>query len=420
MNENNPKQTKEQSTEQNHPYREERHDTARGDSERTTPEEEPREIENFSPDEEFDRKFDDETEPQQPHDPYGWADENPIWKKPPAQNTDPKPARTLPPLTPARRLAEGALMAALSTLLGILAFYAPILDMLLLIVYPIPIIFLIKRHNIGTGLLAFAVSSLLLMLILGVPNAAFVVLSMGALGIWYGIALRKSQPPMRTVAVGTVLAAASTAVTTLLSLEALGISLTGTSGYISQYVQDTVALLQESGVYSLLAGDLSVAEYSQMMTDMLTSLIPGMLVIVSMLEAFLCYIITGAIFRRLGLEARPLPKFRDWHMGWPALWGLIIALLAYLGHHFLGADWLRAVAINILYIYYPLMMITGISIVVWFQKTTHSLFLPLVLIIGVFIMPSAILICILMFGLVDTVVDFRSWSQRRAGGAPRR
>jgi uncharacterized protein YybS (DUF2232 family) len=326
--------------------------------------------------------------------------------------------RQLPPLTPARRMAEGALMVALSTIFGMLTFYAPLLDILLLIVYPIPIAFLIKRHNISTGLLAFAASSLLLTLFLGITNAAFVILSMGAVGIWYGIAWRKNIRPMRTVVIGTVLAAVSVAVTMLLSLWTMGVAAGNITAYISQYVDETVAALQSAGLFEMMAGGVSAAEYSKTMTDMLANLIPGMMIIAAMLEALLCYIISGAVFRRLGIDIKTLPKFRDWHLAWPALWGLIIALLAYLGYHYLGYDWLKTIALNVIYIYYPILMVTGISLVIWFCKTTKSLFMPIVLIVGAVIFPGGIVLAVLMFGLFDAIVDFRSWFRKNAKNRP--
>ncbi len=320
--------------------------------------------------------------------------------------------KVLPPLTPARRVAEGALMAALATILGLLAFYAPLFNMVLLILYPIPIAYLIKRHNVATGLLAFAVSAVLLAALLNIANAAFVILSMGAVGIWYGVAFRRNVKPVRALGVGTALAAVSVVVTMMLSLWTMGGSVADLTAYMTKYVQETVDMLQSAGVFDVISGGVSAEEYSKMMVDMLSMLVPGMLVIVAMLEALLCYIITGYIMRRLGLSVATLPKFREWRLAWPALWGLIAALLAYIGYHYLEYEWLKTLAVNILYIYYPLLLVAGTSLMVWMCKNTRSYFLPIMVIIGLFIFPSAALISVLMFGLFDALVDFRSWVRK--------
>ena len=324
----------------------------------------------------------------------------------------PKNVKKLPPLTPARRISEGALMIALTVILGISAFYAPILDIVLLMLCPVPIMFLIKRHNIGTGVLAFLASAILLSLFLGITNGAFIVLTTGAVGIWYGIAMRKNLKPLLTVTIGTVLSAVSVAVTMLMSLWVMGISVNAVDTYIAQYVDQTVQALQSAGIFDTLAGGISAEDYKQTMVSMLTRLIPGMMVIIAMIQALFCYIISGAVFRRLGIAAQTLPKFREWHMSWPALWGLIVALLAYVAYHYLQYPVLKDIAVNILYIYYPIMMATGISLVVWFYKKTRSLFMPIVLIVGFFLFPSGIIISILMFSLFDTVVDFRGAYRR--------
>lgn len=365
-------------------------------------------IENFKPDEEFEQKF-----AALPPD----ENQNDEWQAEPHRENNRQTiissgAKVLKPTTPVRRLAEGALMTALAVILGAAAFYTPLFNTLLLILYPIPVAYLIKRHGIATGLLSFAASALLLILLLGIPNAAFVVLSMGAVGIWYGIAFRQGIRPIRILGVGTVLAALSAAFTTLLSLWTMGISIDGITEYMTQYVDKTVSLLQSAGIFDMLSGGMSVQEYSAQMVDMLTSLVPGMIIVIAMLEALICYILTSYLLRRLGLSAQTLPKFRDWHLGWPALWGLIIALLAYIGYHYLEYEYLKTAALNILYIYYPLLMINGIAILVWLCKNTRSCFLPIVIIIGLFVLPSASLITVLMFGLFDTIVDFRNWIKR--------
>lgn len=380
-----------------------------------------RTIETFEPNEQFDAKFN-----SAPNSGSFQEDEQK------ANHTDEqnreyqftggkrqRPVRNLPPLTPARRISEGALMTALTVVLGLAAFYAPILDMIILMLCPIPIMFLIKRHNIGTGVLAFLAAAALLSLFLGINHGAFIVLTIGAVGIWYGVALRKNLKPLLTVAVGTALSAVSVAVTMLTSLWVMGISVSGVDTYITQYVDQTVQVLQSTGVFDTLAGGISAEDYKQMMVSMLTRLIPGMLIIIAMVQALFCYIISGAVFRRLGITVQTMPKFRDWHMGWPALWGLIIALLAYLGYHYLHYDILKEIALNILYIYYPIMMATGISLVVWFYKNTRSLFMPIVLIVGAFLFPSGIIISIMMFSLFDTVVDFRGSFRRNAKNRPK-
>lgn len=402
------------------------------------PAEDSGQIEDFRPDEDFDSKFEDE-EP----DGRGWIcgtpyimeeeaknrreqeqERNPewdnipppdkfsAWKENDGAETIISGGKVLPPLTPARRVAEGALMAALATILGLLAFYAPLFNTVLLILYPIPIAYLIKRHNVATGLMAFAVSAALLTLLLNIANAAFVILSMGAVGIWYGVAFRCNIKPIRTLGVGTVLAAASVVVTMLLSLWTMGSSVADLTTYMTEYIRETVNMMQSMGVFDMLSGGVSVEEYTQNMIDMLSMLVPGMLVVVAMLEALLCYIITGYIMRRLGLSAATLPKFREWRLVWPALWGLIVALLAYIGYHYLEYEWLKTLAINILYIYYPILLLTGISLMVWMVKNVRSYFLPIMVIIGLFIFPSAALISVLMFGLFDALVDFRSWVRK--------
>ena len=384
------------------------------------------EIENFQPDQEFDDKFsqDDDhfyNDTEESDDPYSWADDfevnkstdNDVWHD--ANEKEPtiiSGTKTLPPLTPARRVAEGALMAALSVILGFLAFYTPVLSIVLLVLYPFPITYLIKRHNIATGLTAFAVSAVLLGLVLGIHNAAFVILSMGAVGIWYGIAFRKNLKPMKTLLVGAVLAALSVVCTTVLSFATMGTSVADITATITESVNQTVTAMQNSGIYDFTGSGISVEDFKNSMINMMTTMIPGMFIVVAMLESWLCYVLTTNILRRMGLDIRPLPRFRYWHLPWPALWGLIIALISYIGYHFLEYEILKTVAINILYIYYPILLIVGISLVIWLRKVTGAIMLPILIIISVILFPAGALLGIIILGLADTIIDFRTKAEK--------
>lgn len=320
--------------------------------------------------------------------------------------------KTPPPLTPARRVAEGALMAALSVILGFLAFYTPVLSVVLLVLYPFPIAYLIKRHNTATGLTAFAVSAVLLALLLGIPNAAFVILSMGAVGIWYGIAFRKDIKPMKTLLIGAVLAALSVVCTTLLSFAVMGTAISDITAVITETVNETVAVMQSSGFYDLSAMGIDVEDFKNSMISMMTTMIPGMFIVVAMLEAWLCYVLTAGILRRMGLAVKELPKFRFWHLPWPALWGLIIALVLYIGYHYSDYQVLKTITVNILYIYYPVLLISGISLVVWLRKTTGALMLPVLIVICFFLFPAGAVLGIMILGLGDSALDFRTRAEK--------
>jgi uncharacterized protein YybS (DUF2232 family) len=315
---------------------------------------------------------------------------------------------------PVRRLTEGALMVALAVILGMLSFYMPLLNMIFLMIWPIPICFLIKKYGLPFGILAFLVASVLLAFFMGAVNALIVILEMGAVGIWYGISFRRNFPPMRALFGGVILAAASMIAVMLVSLWLSGTTLGSLAVYVEDYVNELVNTLNSTGMLdSMLGGVMTASEYTEQLISFLTELLPALLVVSAMLEAWICYALTAYVFRRLGFQVRNLPQFRDWHLPWVALWGMSIALLSYIGYHFLAVEWMKLLAFNILYIYGLLLTVMGVSLLIWYYKTFRAVWIIVLAVVMFLFAYNAVMWMLILAGLADCVLDFRA--QAKAG-----
>jgi len=321
------------------------------------------------------------------------------------QAPNPRPQRS----NSVRRLTEGALMVALSVVLGVLANYMPILNMIFLMIWPIPTTYLIKKHGVPFGLLAFVCSGLLLCLFMGVINAFFVILEMGAVGIWYGVALRREMKPLTTLFGGVVLAGASMVAVAMASLWLAGTTFTDIILYFEQYMTETLKMMGENGMMNtMLAEGVSMEQYMQDLMTMMRELFPSILIISAMIEAWICYVLTAGVLRRAGFAIKTLPKFREWHLPWMALWGISIALFAYIGFHFLHIEWMKLLAFNVLYIYGMLLATMGVALVVWMFKERRTVWVIWILMVLVLFALSAAMWVMIFVGLADCVMDIRA------------
>lgn len=101
-----------------------------------------------------------------------------------------------------RPLVEGALMATLTVVLALLAFYVPVLGTLLIFFLPAPIAALTARQGIFPALGSVAVAAILLALFLGPVQALGLVIVFAFMGVALGWGLRRRWSAPATVLLG--------------------------------------------------------------------------------------------------------------------------------------------------------------------------------------------------------------------------
>lgn len=357
---------------------------------------------------------------EEPYDPYSWADE-PV--KPKSQEPEEVEAAQeeipvqqevfyftetdLPKYPPARALSEGALLSALAAVLGLLAYYVPVVGVIATFVWPIPLSLLILRQGLGWGFLATAITAAVLVLFTGPLNGLLLIINMAGVGIWYGYSFRKGVKPMKALAVGSVIAAISAAILVMLSNYVMGLPLMGIADQLEKIIKETVAMYQNSGLLNNLPAGISIDDFTNSVIATMKALIPGAFVIASMAIAFISYFLTSAVFGRLGYRRHKLPRFREWHLSWVFLWGLIIAFAGLLGENFLGYEWMKLLGMNVLYIYSPILIVCGISLLAWFWPRWAGSPIRLIIIFALVLLFQYSLYALLIVGLTDTVFDIR-------------
>lgn len=316
--------------------------------------------------------------------------------------------------TPARRVAEGAMLVASAVIFGLAAAYLPVLWLAAMFLWPVPLALLVRRFGTGFGLGGILAAAVLLSLFIGPVGALTMLLNMGGVGFWYGYAARRGIRPSLAILGGVVMAAVSMLVLIVFSSAVAGLQIADLTAQVEGFVNMYVGNLEARGQLSAIIGQMSVEEYSALLTEHMLSMLPASLLMIAMMEAGIAYALNTYIFRRLGYPVAKLPPFNEWRMPWYTLWGLIIALACWLIAHQTGDDgvW-NIIATNVMYIYQPLLMMAGLTLVywqAWFWRMPWMNYIMLVLVICAFRMISPMLI---MLGLIDSMIDLRAAIQKR-------
>lgn len=271
-----------------------------------------------------------------------------------------------------RSLVEVAMMVAITVLLAFLNYVVPIVGLLGPLVLPLPFAILVLRRGVKLGIFAAVCSAILIALLLNPLASLLLMVEYGLLGLFLGLSFRKRYKPMTTLIVGTVIVAVGTMLNLVLSTYVAGLPMSD----ITAQLDEMVIIFCESmfanagdNLSQLLPAGMTAAEYQQAMIDSMHTLLPGVLIAVSMFLASVCYIVTTKVLRRLRYDVLELPPFREWRLNWKMVWGVIIALLLVFIGNQSGIALLSQIAYNILYMYYFILLVFGLSFLVWFLKT---------------------------------------------------
>lgn len=309
--------------------------------------------------------------------------------------------------SPARKLAEGAMLVACAVIFGMSAAYLPLLWLVAIFLWPVPIALMVRRFGVGFGLAGMLATAVILSLFIGPAGAVAMLLFMGGVGFWYGYAARQKFSPWMTLVIGVVFAAVGMAALLVLSSAVAGLGIADFTAQVHSFVDFYVSNMESRGQLDTVLGTMTKDEFAAALETRVLNLLPASLVMMSMIAAGVAYGLNAYVFKRLGYPVAKLPPFVEWRLPWYALWGLILALAAYLLGRQMGIDALMVFANNIMYLYEPLLMLAGLTFTYWqifFWDMRWMLFVLLFLVIFAFQAISPVLI---LLGLIDSIFDLR-------------
>lgn len=306
-------------------------------------------------------------------------------------------------------LTDGAMMAALAALFGIMGIYIPVLGIFTGLVWAIPIMLLVMRHNLKLGIMGLVVAGVLISIFVGPLQGILLIVNLGGMGLVYGYAFKNNISPIKTLFFGTVISALSTVATILLSSLVTNLPVTQWLTDMKLAFDEAINMYEKMGILDkALPPEVTAEEFKNQMFTFMERLLPASLVAASMFSAFINYVIAGKVLKKIGYQISGIPPFREWHFPWYIIWGVIVGLgMLVLGKHY-NYEQVVLVGQNILYIYYPILVVSGISVFSYFWKTQkYARIMRFVVFGGLFLVPSAFIILVLLIGLFDPLIDYR-------------
>ncbi|KUK14647.1 MAG: hypothetical protein XD52_0067 [bacterium 42_11] len=310
-----------------------------------------------------------------------------------------------------KQTVEGALLIALTFILFLGSLYIPLIGIFLALFSPVPLVILSMRYGLKRGLAGASISSFLILLA-GGPFQAFVfIFNSAVVAIAIGFLVGRGFRPSEVLFYGTLASLGAKILFFSLSALILGIN---PFEFNLKMIQDAfkssadfyrkLGLLQEGSPLS----DQNLSAF----LNYLRTIFPAIIILASALDAFLTFVVSGWVLRRLRETFPSLPSFSEWRFPRSIFWGMAVGILfSIIGGHTSNSYLINAGA-NLQLVFGVLFTIQGASFLDYLMKRFRlKRGFRIVVIFFVFTQPFLSKVA-LFLGMFDVIIDLR----RRRGG----
>ncbi len=307
-----------------------------------------------------------------------------------------------------RSLTEGAMLTTLMVGLTYLSMYSVFVSMLI----PVPLILLVVRHGLRTGVLVAVVAAFVSSLVFSSPLMAVNLLITGILGVSLGMGLREKFNFAQLLAAGVI----ASLVTFGLRIGVYSI-LFGTN-LVSMGLEAMEASVgQWSSIYETFGVPDDMLVELESMTAVLTEsvrmLIPLGILLSALLQTYANLFFVRLLAKRIRdihIDVPWVPPFARWRWPWYAAWGFIVVRVLSLVPVFFPSveEVWYTVMMNLDLFFIYLFLLQGIAIGwFFFDKYNVAKILRGVMVVLLLTGGGPFTLVVALAGMLDTWFDFR-------------
>ncbi|HSI66188.1 MAG TPA: YybS family protein [Planococcus sp. (in: firmicutes)] len=303
-----------------------------------------------------------------------------------------------------RQLTNGALMAAVFTVLLAISVYVPLLNIVTSLFLALPVAWYSAKFNWKASALFTAVCLILSVLIGGLLSLPLTLIHL-PLGLVIGLSIYYKKSKLFMFMGSSLAVLLSLMVQYLAMIAFFGINV----------LEEFTTLAEESYAQAgALAERLGTApedyeEAAAQMVFSLETLMPTWLILVVFLVAWLMLLLHLPILKRLGLEVPKFPPFREMRLPRSVLWYYLIVLLVSLLSDLQQGTMMYMVFMNAYVLLQVLLFLQGVS---FYHFYIHLEGWPKWVTVLVTILSFPLQAFTSIVGIVDLGFDLRGWIKR--------
>ncbi|MDT8719302.1 DUF2232 domain-containing protein [Clostridium sp. 19966] len=317
-----------------------------------------------------------------------------------------------------RAITDAGILIALIVVINLMVSVIPILDLIGIIILPLPITLLYLRYDIRTTVIAIAASTIVTAIIIGPFAAVSSTLLYSGVGIALGFCVKKNKAASFTIGFMSIFVMIGYIAVMAITLTL--IQKTSLYDQINQMIDMLKSSMNES--IKLLNANSSNNQQTKILQDYINSLtpkllmatIPGALIMYSIVMSLINYAFSKKILKRFKYNLNKLPSFDKFYID-NRIGALLIAMTAVSGILYKKNVPAGYYLFNSLWMILQLVLaVIGSAVIYYFLINRFKLHKGLSAVIVIFLALSQVFfIVILYLGFADMLFDFRKLDPNR-------
>ncbi|MGR3776312.1 YybS family protein [Bacillus paramycoides] len=303
-----------------------------------------------------------------------------------------------------RFITEGAALLAIYAILLLISMYVPILGAVVTFALPLPFILLTVRHKLSNVLVIF-VAALFITVVVSQPISLIKTVMFGLIGVVLGYMYKKGKKPVEILIAGTLAYLIGIMLIYVGSIKFFNIDL---MKQMQNMFNESMA--QSEKIVSAAGMPISKEQKELLgqFNDMLQTLFPSLLVMVSLCFSWITVMISGSVLRKLKYDITAWPKFKDIQLPKSIIWYYVIFILLSTFMKVEPTSYLHMVFSNLYVIFAMLLVFQGLTFIAFVaHRKGFTKGVPIIsFIVCIFIPMLFPLVTIL--GIIDLGISLRS------------
>ncbi|MGG0259707.1 YybS family protein [Bacillus mycoides] len=301
-------------------------------------------------------------------------------------------------------ITEGAALLAIYAMLLLISMYVPLLGTVVTFALPLPFILLTIRYRLSNAFIVFT-AALFITVIVSQPMNLVKTTMFGLIGIVLGYMYKKRKKPVETLMAGTLVYLIGIMLIYVASIKFFNIDL------MKQMQNMFNESMAQSEKIVTAAGMPISKEQKELFTqfnDVLQTLFPSLLVMVSVCFSWITVMISGSVLRKLKHDVIPWPKFKDIQLPKSIVWYYVIFILLSTFIKVEPTSYLHMVFSNLYVIFALLLVLQGLTFIAFIAHSKgFTKGVPIIsFVVCMFIPMMFPLVTIL--GIIDLGISLRS------------
>lgn len=303
-----------------------------------------------------------------------------------------------------RFITEGAALLAIYAILLLISMYVPILGTVVTFALPLPFILLMIRHKLSNVLLIF-VAALFVTIIVSQPMNLVKTIMFGLIGIVLGYMYKTRKKPVEILIAGTLAYLIGFVLIYVASIKFFNIDIMKQmQSMFSESMKQSEKIVSATG----MPVSKGQKELLAQMNDILQTLFPSILVLVSVCFSWITLIISGSVLKKLKHDVIPWPKFKDIQLPKSIVWYYVIFILLSTFIKVEPTSYLHMVFSNLYVIFALLLVLQGLTFIAFLaHKKGFTKGIPIISFIVCMFIPMLFPL-VTILGIIDLGISLRS------------